>query len=271
MAFVAIIATTLGLIFVIYGLFQRYKAGRLLKAPFASTGDVASRGSAVADPKGAVSVQGEVKCAAPLIAPASGTPCLYYELKVVGKWKDGDSTQSKDYVDEKRCAEFTLDDGSGAVRIDASEGGDFEPFEKTFEQTKKEGFFADLKNAVGKKEPIVFGQYQFDNPPMSKANEFVCVEKVLKVQPRLFVLGKHESGRLAAPKWTSMIVDARSRDELLGATAKSSKRSLIGGGVALAAGVILGIVSNVMAPATPVTTAGNEAPAAVAGASSENP
>ena len=47
-------------------------------------------------------------------------------------------------------ADFTIDDGSGAVKVDASKGGDFDDvLEKTFDQTKKEGFFADLKNAVG--------------------------------------------------------------------------------------------------------------------------
>lgn len=237
------IVGVIGVIGLVVGLMQKHKAGRLASAPFAKTGDVVSKGAALADPKGAISVEGAVVCPAPLTAPASGTPCLYYSLSVVGTWKEGDQNKSHDYVDQKAAAEFSVDDGSGAVRVIAKDGGDFEPLEKTFDETKKEGFLADLKNTLGNKEPIVFGKYAFDNPPMSKANRFNCVEKVLKVQPRLFVLGKLEQGAIVAPKWTSLILSNKSRDVLLGATMKSARNFLIGGGALLAIGLILGLVA----------------------------
>lgn len=252
---IGIILVVLGIIGLIWGLMQKFKAGRLSKAPFVKTGDAASKGDSVAGEKGAISVEGNVKCDQPLLSPVTGTPCLYYELKVIGTWKDGDSNQSKDYVDEKQAATFTLDDGTGGVKIVAGKGGDFEPMEKTFDETKKEGFFADLKNAVGKGQPMMFGKYAFNNPPMSKADKFQCVEKVVKVQPKLYALGKLEGNAIGSPSWTSLILTNKSRDELLGSTAKGAKNFLMGGGIALALGVILSIIGAVMAPKTTVTSA----------------
>ena len=123
--------------------------------------DAASNPS-VADAKGRVSVEGNVECPQPLVAPCSGQPCLYYVLKVEGSWKEGDSTKSKTYLEEKIAAPFSLNDGSGGLPIDASKGGDYD-MQTSFNETKKEGFFADLKNAVGKKEPIMFGNFAFEN------------------------------------------------------------------------------------------------------------
>lgn len=238
-----------GIVAFIYGAMQKFKAGRLAKAPFAKTGEVASNGDKVAGEKGAVSVEGDVKCAAPLISPVTGTPCLYYEVKVTGYWKEGEDSKEKEYFSEKKAAAFGLDDGSGLVNVNASEGGDYEPFDKTFDETKKEGFFADLKSAVGKGEPIMFGKFAFENPTLSKADKFQCVERVVKVQPRMFALGKHEGGEIKSPNWTSLILSNKSRDALLGSTAKMAKNSFIGGGAAAGIGVILGIVSSFMAPA----------------------
>jgi hypothetical protein len=242
MATIATILCALGVVGLIWGLMQKLKAGRLAKAPYVKTGEAARQGGAVAGPRGALSAEGNVTCDAPLTAPASGTPCLYYELKVEGFWKDGDSTKSKDYVDEKQAAIFAVDDGSGPVEILASGGGDFD-MEETFSETKKEGFLADLKGAVGKGKPITFGQYAFENPPMSKANKFKCTEHVLKVHPRLYVLGKTEGRAIGSPSWTSLIISEKSRDQLLGATAKAATGFLIGGAAVLGVGVILGVIS----------------------------
>src|SRR5262245_10323814 len=152
MAGIGAVIAALGIIGVIYGLFMRAKVGRVSGAPFVKTGDAAANAS-MAGPKGAISVEGNVECPQPLVAPCSGIPCLHYERTVTGHWKDGEESKSKEYLREKRAADFALNDGSGPVRVRAEEGGDFEPSEKTFDETKKEGFFADLKNAVGKGEP----------------------------------------------------------------------------------------------------------------------
>jgi hypothetical protein len=240
----AYILAACGLVALVWGALQRHKAAHLAGAPLGKTGD-AARGAAPTGPKGALGVEGAVECATPLAAPASGTPCVYYELEVTGYWKEGDSTKSKKYVSEKRAASFAIDDGSGAVAIDASKGGDFD-LDKTFDETKKEGFFADLKGAVGKADPIVFGGYAFHNPAMSAADRFECVERVVRVHPRMFACGKLAGGVLASPDWASLVLSSKSRDELLGATAKAAKAFLAGGAASLAVGVVLGVVGNLM-------------------------
>lgn len=246
MSVVAAIIVALGIVAVIWGAMQKFKAGRIASAPFVKTGDAAARGSTLAGSHGAISTEGAVELLRPLRSPVTGTECLYYELKVVGTWKDGDTTHKKDYVDEKVSADFCLNDGSGAVRIDASGGGDFEPFDKKFEQTKKEGFLADLKSAVGKGEAIQFGAYAFQNPTLSKASEFTCTEYVMPVQPKLFVCGRADGGTIASPKLASMLLSTKSREELLGGAAKSAKTFLMGGAAATAAGTLLGIVSRLI-------------------------
>jgi hypothetical protein len=247
MAAVAAIILVAGIIALIFGGLQRFKSGRLASAPFVKSQDAAVRGSAVAGPRGAISVEGSVVCNQPLISPVTGTPCLYYKVKVTGSWKEGDSTKSKDYYEDAQAAGFQVDDGSGPVIVDARKGGDLD-LEKKFDETKKEGFFADIKNAVGMKEPIIFGNFAFDNPPMSVADKFNCTEYVLPVHPRLFVLGRHESGVITSPSWTSLIVSKKSRADLMGSTAKAAKFSFIGGGAGLALGVLLAVVAHFTAP-----------------------
>lgn len=231
-----------GIVALIVGGYLKFKGGRIAKTPLVPTGD-ASRNPSVADASGRVSVQGNVECPQPLISPVTQTPCLYYDLKVVGSWKDGDTKKTKDYVHEKVAAAFSLNDGSGSVPVDASQGGDFD-MQKTFDDTRKEGFFADLKNAVGTPEPIMFGSYAFANPPMSKANTFQCVERIVPVPPTAFALGKLEHGVVTSPGMFGIMLSAKSRDELLGSTAKNTKMAFIGGAAAAGVGLIVGVISS---------------------------
>jgi hypothetical protein len=247
MAGIAALLVVAAIVALIWGGLQKFKAGRLAAAPFAKSNDVATRGASVAGNKGAVSVEGNVRCDAPLVSPVTGTPCLYYKVKVVGSWKEGDSTKSKDYYNDEQAVGFAVDDGSGPVPVDARKGGDFD-LDKKYDETKKEGFFADIKNAVGMKEPIVFGNFAFQNPPMSVADKFNCTEYVLPVHPRVFVLGKHDSGVITTPSWTSLIISKKTRDQLMGSTAKAAKFSFIGGGAGLALGMMLGLVAHFTAP-----------------------
>lgn len=245
MTAVGVILTAGGIVALIWGAMQKYKAGRIAKTPLVGTGDAAIQGEAAAGPKGAMSVQGDLKVQTPVVSPVTGTECLYYELKVTGTWKDGDTQKSADYVDEKYAADFGIDDGSGTVMINAQEGGDFE-LVKTFDETKKEGFLADLKGAVGKGEPIMFGGYPFENPPMSRANMFKCVERVLPITPKVFALGKVNGNVIGPPGWTSLILSSKTREELLGGAAKTAKLCLIGGAASAGVGAIVGVVGTIL-------------------------
>ena len=255
MAIVGIVFVILGVAGTIWGIFQKHKAGRPAQTPFARTGHVATRGNAPVGKNGAISVEGDVKCAAPVISPVTGMPCLYYEVKIVGSWKEEDEGKTKDYLAEKKAAAFAVDDGSGAIGVVADQGGDYEPFEKSFEETKKGKGLTERKNAFGKGQSIQFGKLAFAKPPMSKADTFTCTEHVMKVQPRLFVLGKYEGGVIGSPGRASLILSRKTREQLVGSTATSARRFLIGGPSAAALGAILGIVSNLFTPAAPTASA----------------
>ena len=222
----------LGVIAFAYGVFQKVKAGRLADAPFVTTGDAATRGKAVANPRGAISAEGNVGCASPLIAPVSGVPCLYYSLTTTATWKDGDDEKSKVVDERKIAADFTIDDGTGAVRVDLAEGGDFEPTQKKTE-SQSVGLLGGLKG-----DDLVFGHYRLATGLLSLGTTYEVAEEYLPVQPRLYVCGKaDEAGRgITAPSWRLLLVSNQSRDELLGSATKGAKLFMIAGAAAFLVG-----------------------------------
>lgn len=246
MAALGSVIAAISIIVIIYAFMQKRKAGKIASLPFVGTGD-AQAGKGAGD-KGAISTYGKVVCAAPLTSPVTGTPCLYYELKVVGSWKDGDQNKTKDYIDEKHAAAFLVDDGSGGVAVHAAKGGDFETLKETFNQEQKEGFFADLKNAVGKGKPMMFGNYGFENPVNSKADKFRCIEKVMPLPESLFVAGKAASGAIMEPDgmFGSLILSPKSRDELMGSAAADGAKFQKFGLIGLGVGVVVGVIGNFM-------------------------
>ena len=241
MGAIAALLIALGIVALIAGGYLKFKGGRITKTPFVPTGE-AARNPGAGDGKGRVSVQGNVNCPQPLLSPVTGTPCLYYQLKVVGSWKAGDSTKTKTYIEDKIAAPFTLDDGSGGIPVDASAGGDMD-LQKSFDETKKEGFFADLKGAVGKGEPIMFGNYAFANPPMSKANKFQCTERIVPLPQQAFALGKLQEGVITSTGMLGLMLSAKSREDLLGSSAKNAKMAFIGGAAASGVGLVVGVIS----------------------------
>lgn len=247
MAGIGSLIIAISIVVVLVGAYKKYQAGKLASAPFVGTGD-ASSGTGAGE-KGAISTYGDVKCEQLLISPVTKTECLYYELKVVGSWKEGDSSKSKDYVAEKKAAAIQLDDGSGPVLVNAGDGGDFDGLEKTFDETKKEGLFADLKSAVGKGEPMMFGEYAFENPPMSKADKFQCTEKVLKPSDKLFASGKFADGVITTPDGMlgALMLSPKSRDELLGDTQAQASKLLKFGGIGAGVGLVIAIIGSLMA------------------------
>lgn len=237
MGAVASIVTAISIVAVIYGLIMRRKASRITKA------DHMQSGAASSAPDGkAVSVQGR-PVAQPLVSPVTGTQCLYYEVEIEGFWKDGDTKKSKTYYEDKQ-GHVGVDDGSGVLPLDLAGGGDFD-LKKTFEEKHKEGMFDDLKNAVGKGKPIIFGNFQFQNPINSKANEFVCKEKVFTADGgTVYANGYMKQGVLSGKAIFSLLVSPKSRDQLLDDAMGSAKKALMGGGIGVGVGVVLGIVSS---------------------------
>jgi hypothetical protein len=255
------VAIALGIIAIIWGIFQKVKAGRVADAPLVSTGDAARRGGEVASPKGAISAQGRVVCAQPLVSPVTGTPCLYYRLRVTASWKEGNVDKKKELSDERTAATFAIDDGSGPVHVDARKGGDFDP-SQVKDETKGTGL---LGGITGKE--IEFGNYRVSAGMLSLGTKYNVREEVLPLQPSLYVCGKAEQGAIAAPGWRSLIVSNKTREELLSHATKSAKVSLLGGLGAFVAGGALAIVGTLLAPApaaadpAQLTAAASTAPA----------
>jgi len=232
MQVIGLVILTLGIIGIIWGVFQKVKAGRVADAPLVPTGDVVQRGRAVAGAKGQISVQGNVQCPQPLIAPFSGTPCLYYHIKCTAEWKDGDSSKSKVLDEQKVAADFTIDDGSGAVRVDAREGGDFEP-----SQTKRDTKGTGLLGGITGKD-LAFGEYRVQVGMLNMGTKYSVEEEVLPLVPRLYACGvvADQGGLITSPKWRQMLLSSKSRDELLSSATKGAKLFLSAGAVAFVTG-----------------------------------
>jgi len=239
MGAIAAIVTAISIIVLIYGLLMRRKASRITKA------DHLQSGAAGSTPDGkAVSVQGR-PVAQPLVSPVTGTQCLYYEVEIEGFWKDGDNKKSKTYYEDKQ-GQVGVDDGSGVLPLNLAGGGDFD-LKDTFEEKHKEGMFDDLKNAVGKGKAIEFGNFQFQNPVNSKANEFVCKEKVFLADGgTVYAAGYMKQGVLSGKGLFSLLVSPKTREQLLDEALGNAKKALMGGGIGVGVGVLVGIISNFM-------------------------
>lgn len=234
----AAILVSLGIIALIYGIVMKLRAGRVVDAPFVRTGEVAQKGAAAANPKGAISAEGNVTCPQPLLSPVTGTTCIYYEVKVTAEWKDGDTTKTKELGHEKRAAQFAIDDGSGPVWVDAREGGDFEP-EQVKEETKSTGLIGGITG-----QDLAFGNYRVSTGMLSMGTKYTVREEVVPAVPRLYVCGKiGSSNEITAPSWRQLLMTNKSRDQYLASAAGAAKIAFIGGGSGLGVGVILGVIS----------------------------
>ncbi|MBL8954312.1 MAG: hypothetical protein JNK82_26275 [Myxococcaceae bacterium] len=235
-----------------FGFLQHLKGKRILAAPFKKTGDIA-RDPTSSDPKGALSTEGKVSPPAQaLLAPCSKTPCLYYEVKIERLYEKEEKTQdgwktvkgSSTLDTLKNGALATLDDGTGAIPVDFSKGGDFDNF--------KDGYKKEL-NGRGWSSNIQFGELSYDIPVISSSDGhtigFKATERYVPVEGNLFVLGKIEGGKIVKPGWRSLMVSNKGRDGLLASTAKKKKFSLIGGGVGAVAAIPLMIFAPKADPA----------------------
>jgi hypothetical protein len=254
---VGILLILLGLIGLAYGLVMRSRAGRVADAPFVKTGEAAAKGMAAANPKGAISVEGNVTCPQPLVAPVSGKTCLFYEIKVTASWKDGDTTKTKELTHEKQAAQFGVDDGTGPVWIDARAGGDFEPKEE-----KTESKSTSLLGGITGQD-LMFGQFKVSTGVLSLGTKYTVEETILSAAPRLYVLGKAgPSNEITAPGWRKLMITGKSRADYLGHAMQSAKVALIVAASLSGVGVVLGVLGAVFQPAAPAATAATTATAA---------
>jgi hypothetical protein len=230
-----------------FGAFQLMKEKKILAAPFKKTGEIA-KNPVSSDPKGMMSTEGNVvPPQTPVLSPLSKTACLYYEVVITRKWEKTEQTQdgakttkgSSTVETLKGGAEFGLDDGTGAILVDASKGGDFDNLKKQ----------ADAGGVHMSDGYVKFGELRIPTPRSGSDDYtlgFEAVEKIVPVGGSMFALGKLENGKLGKPGWRSMMFSTKGRDGLLSATAKKKKFSFIGGGI----GTVVAIPLMIFAPAS---------------------
>jgi hypothetical protein len=219
---------------------QRLKARKILNAPLVPTGKASA--SSASGKGGAISAEGMAVCERLLASPITGSPCLYWEYEVTAEWKETVWNQTQGKAEEKRerkviesrraAADFAIDDGSGPVRIDASDGGSFD-LEKIFDDSSCSGSLGNLR------------------VPLQCAPQgavFSAEERILRPGEKLYVCGKSmEGGKIGAPGVlgkipglsTNLLISTKQRDQLLDSAMRSAKGFLIGGAVSFTLGLLV--------------------------------
>jgi hypothetical protein len=224
---------------------QKYKAGRLAKTPLVDTGEAAEKGEQVAGDKGAISVEGQLNYDELLTSPVTGTKCLYYQLDVDAKWDAGESSESKKVMDEKKAVGFTLDDGSGPVAIDASQGGDFEDLETAFSKKKGRGIVSTSSRIeFGDNGFSVLAGQKVDGVYIPDDAKYEVVEKVLEPIDKAYANGKiTENNEVGSPNWASLILSSKTYDEIVAGTEGFAQKLMYGAAASTVIGSGLAIAS----------------------------
>jgi hypothetical protein len=221
----------------VWGFLQQKKMKSILAAPFKKTGEIASNPQA-GDAKGTVSCEGAIQASQPLTAPCSGQPCLYYEIEIKQMWEKHVKTENgvkkqtgkNTAHSEKRGSIFQVNDGSGAINVNAMEGIDGQ-LEKVFDERSGRGY-----------GQVVFGQYQASVSPIADREKHEtgtqCIEKIVPAQGNIFVMGKLEGGQISKRDGMlgKLMLSTKGRDALIGATKRNMMIGFIAGAVMLPTG-----------------------------------
>ncbi|MBX3192705.1 MAG: hypothetical protein KF819_37320 [Labilithrix sp.] len=242
--YLGFVLVPLALIGLLIGLLQHLKGKKILAAPFRRTGEIAQN-PAAADAKGIVSCEGNIQAQQPAMAPCSGQPCIYFEIEVVQEWERHVLTENgskretgKDTIQTvKSGAVFFVDDGSGPVAVDPTQGMDV-GLDKSFEQSQNVSY-----------GDVVFGQFRAQVPPASGDKHGRAVKVVEKIVPPmggLFVMGQLTNGHIRKPDGMlgKMLASRKGRAALLGATKRNAIIGFVAGGLFFFPGVGLAIFAD---------------------------
>ncbi|WP_394825518.1 hypothetical protein [Pendulispora albinea] len=172
-------------------------------APLVRTGDALVRGQAVASRHGLLCAEGNVVCTEPVISPVTGTPCLFYSIRATVRWHEAGMRRQRVLDSRHEAARFALDDGSGAIWIDAVWGGHFEPMETT-RQSKPIGPYGHIAGT-----DFLFGKYKLSTGALPRGAICRVEEHVLPLLPRLYARGKIESRGIGHPGWCKLFLEGR--------------------------------------------------------------
>ncbi len=248
LGFFLVFLADIGLVF---GLLRHLKGKKILAAPFKRTGEIAQN-PGVADAKGTVSCEGNIVAQQPAIAPCSGTPCIYFEIEVVqhkGRTvitEDGTKHEtSNDKIHTvKSGAIFMVDDGSGPIMVDPTQGMDVE-LDKSFNQEQDVSY-----------GDVYFGQFHCHVPHPSgdwHGKSVKCIEKIVPVQGGMFVMGQLVQGQIKKPQGMlgTLRASRKGRTALLGATKRNAIIGFVLGGLFFLPGTGLAIFADPPEPTKP--------------------
>lgn len=290
MTAIGAILLLIGVMALLGGIVQKMRAGRLGETPFAPSGQVGAQGRSVANAKGALSTQGQVRTQQVLTSPVSGAPCVYFSWRLEVEWSADNVENKYTVLEDAQAVPFAVDDGSGPamVSIDAKRGGEFSAT-KPFERKK---FSRGLLSSLGSKPLEVTPHFsipasvQVKNPlgrmiEVPVTATYYVSEQFLEPKGSFYVNGKlADDGSIASPSWASLLILDKTRDELLAGSTGLSKKALIGGAIASPLGAIFLVVgyltkapepppaatpAAVTAPMAATPTPGAAAPAAAGG------
>lgn len=271
-----------GVLALLGGLRQRMRLGRLSTTPFAPPSEVASKGKAIADPKGSISTEGQVKHGDLLTSPVTKTPCLFYAMKLEAEWKVGESETKKTITETTEGMVFQVTDAQGQVSVHVEPNihatkDDLALTEKYSRKKFSRGLLGSMTSKPIEVTPhfqipgsvyYESGGKQYEVP--SHANFFIT-ENVLEPKPFFYVNGKlNDDGVIGKHNWIGLLVKEKPRNELIGETGAFAKKLFIGGGVGAGIGAIVLVIGLLTAPKVDpkakaaADAAAKTAPAAVA-------
>jgi hypothetical protein len=218
----------------IFALLQRSKGQKLVSAPFRKTGEAASNPQA-GDATGTISVEGQIVCQQPLRGPQSGQPCIYFHYKLEeehtkSKLTERGTETTKEWrvvSEQKQGTAFMLDDGTGPVWVQITDGVDAD-LQQSFSGMPGTGGGGSVGGmAAGLAVAALTG------------GKLRATERILPAQGKLFALGKHEQGRIGKTDGMlgKLILSPKGREGLIGAT----KRNMIIGFVLAGVGLVVGL------------------------------
>ena len=270
----------IGFIAAIYWFIMARKAGKIKNVPFRKPSEIAAQGPASADATGQVSCEGQVQ-GQPLIAPASGQPCLYWEFELVREWEkystdsNGNRTTSSGSTSvntEKLGTVFTLTDGTGGVAIDCTKKPDTD---------LKTSHSSEIRIGMLLPGELMFGNLRTQVPHLPGGENVKGFKGVEKIVPftagqTLFALGKLSQGQygptLGDMGWSSLMLSDKGREATLGSAVKGAKIGMITTIASSAIGAILLTVGLIMGPSAPAeATAAPDSSAVAPGDSSAAP
>lgn len=204
----------------------------------------------------AAELKGAVRCSTPLTAELSGTPCVYYSMRVTREyeeteWRSDDKGNQTPRVERRsetvaqnaRSCAFEVEDSTGSVAVDPA--GAEVTGEKVLDR---------FEQGEPGSPTISLGRWKLDLGPLPRGGGgrrtlgYRYEETVVPLGRQIYVLGEASDagGRLAvrkpAKKGTSFIVSLKSEEELTRSAAGANRGLAIGAAVAGAAGAVVTVL-----------------------------